>query len=231
MLTTPVRLSSTDHQDHQDRLSYHHPPHPLPRVFLAQPRSPLLGDVFNLVWSEFLTNGAPPTTQCTPPSLQRRCSLDLQPSRAGIRGAPRLLAHCAAGGARTLGCGCGKSRAEAPPRRAPPAARPLGRGAGQRAERRGALAARTPTTPRPPSLRHPGCPRAPDRRPEAALQVKADSVVGVWAGGAPPEGRMQPGVQPRRGAAPQAPVREQDLQATRAGVWPRMRGCSPFPWT
>lgn len=103
----------------------------------------------SLILCGFLTNGAPPTTQCTPPSLQRRCSLDRQPSRAGIRGAPRLLARCAAGGARTLGCGCGKSRAEAPPRRAPPAARPLGRGAGQRAERRGAPAARTPTTPRP----------------------------------------------------------------------------------
>lgn len=79
-----------------------------------------------------------------------------------------------------------------------------------------------------PSLRHPGRPRAPERRPEAALQVKAGSIAGFGAGGGP-EGRMQPGVQPRRGAVPQAPVRGQDLEATSAGGWPEDEGVLTRP--
>lgn len=50
----------------------------------------------------------------------------------------------------------------------------------------------------------------------------------VWAGGSP-AGRMQPGVQLRRGAVPQAPVQGQDVEATRTGGWPKDEGVLTRP--
>lgn len=122
------------------------PTHP-PPVLVAQPRSPSWGSLKSRVDSLRMVPHGPlrapyPLCSAGAPETCNRLG-------QGYAELQRLLARCAAGGARTVGCGCGKSRAEAPPHRAPPAARPLGRGAGQRAERRGVLAARTPTTPWP----------------------------------------------------------------------------------
>lgn len=162
--------------------------------------------------------------------MQRRCSRDLQPSRAGVRGAPEAASplRCGRGAHRWLWLWKEQGGGPAPPRpsRRPPT-RP-GRGAAGRATRSSGGA--DPDDALAPSLRHPGRPRAPERRPEAALQVKAGSVAGGFGLGAP-EGRMQPGVQPRWGAALQAPVRGQDLEENHAGGWREGEGCSPVPWT
>lgn len=132
---------------------------------------------------EFLKNGAPQTTPCTPPSLQRGCSLDdRQPSRAGVCGAAEAGGplRCGRGVRPWLGLWKEQGGGPAPPRpsRRPPT-RP-GRGAAGRATR--SSSGSDPDDAPAPSLRHPAGPRAPERLPEAALQVKAGSVVGVRVG-------------------------------------------------
>lgn len=143
--------------------------------------------------SGFLTNGATQNTPCTPPSLQRRCSLDQQPSRAEVRRTPRLLARCAALRAGRTPLAVAVERAGRRPRPTapllPPAHSAGARGSGQSDDaelwRRGP---RRRPSPEPAPSRSPSSAGAP---PGGRPAGKGGQRCWVWAGGSPRAGCSQ----------------------------------------